>query len=71
MSGINNNVGPIMRSGELAFAVAEAAQEDNPDKEIRVEDKRAYLRIETDGEMILRRETIERALCLPFTMNDL
>jgi len=62
MSQFNISVGPVMRAGELAFAVAEAAEEDNPDKEIRVEDKRAYLRIETDGEMILRRETIERAL---------
>ncbi|OXL15083.1 MmoB/DmpM family protein [Polynucleobacter cosmopolitanus] len=70
MSGFNS-VGPVMRSGELAFAVAEAAAEDNPDKEIRVEDKRAYLRIETDNEMILRRETIERALGRPFAMNDL
>jgi toluene monooxygenase system protein D len=70
MSGLNS-VGPVMRSGELAFAVAEAAAEDNPDKEIRVEDKRAYLRIETDNEMILRRETIERALGRPFAMNDL
>ena len=70
MSGLNS-VGPVMRSGELAFAVAEAAAEDNPDKEIRVEDKRAYLRIETDNEMILRRETIERALGRPFEMNDL
>jgi toluene monooxygenase system protein D len=71
MSGMNNSVGPVMRSGELAFAVAEAAEEDNPGKEIRVDDKRAYLRIETDGEMILRRETIERALGRPFVMNDL
>jgi toluene monooxygenase system protein D len=70
MSGLNK-VGPVMRAGELASAVAEAAQEDNPGKEIRVDDKRAYLRIETDDEMILRRETIERALGRPFVMNDL
>ena len=66
-----NRVGPVMRCGELALAVAEAAVEDNPGKEIRVDDKRAYLRIETDDEMILRRETIERALGRPFQMNDL
>ena len=70
MSGLNS-VGPVMRSGELAFAVAEAAEEDNPGKEIRVDDKRAYLRIETDDEMILRRETIEEALGRPFKLNDL
>jgi toluene monooxygenase system protein D len=67
----NNRVGPVMRAGELAMAVVEAAREDNPGREIRVDDKRAYLRIDTDDELILRRETIERALGRPFKMNDL
>lgn len=67
----NNRVGPVMRAGELARAVAEAAVEDNPAKEIRIDDKLAYLRIDTDDEMVLRRETIERALGRPFKMNEL
>ena len=68
---LNNRVGPVMRAGELAEVVVEAAREDNPGKEIRVDDKRAYLRIDPDGELILRRETIERALGRPFKMPDL
>lgn len=68
---MNNRVGPVMRAGELAEAVVQAAREDNPGKEIRVDDKRAYLRIDTDDEMILRRETIERHLGRSFKMNDL
>lgn len=67
----NNKVGPVMRAGELALAVVEAVKEDNPGKEINVVDKKAYLRIETDDEMILRRETIEEALGRPFKLNDL
>lgn len=67
----NNRLGPVMRAGELALAVAEAAQEDNPGRDIRVVDKLAYLRIDTEGEMILRRETIERSLGRPFKMNEL
>lgn len=67
----NNRVGPVMRNGELASAVAEAAAIDNPGKEISVEDKRAYLRIETDDEMILRRTTIEECLGRPFELNEL
>ena len=63
---LNNRVGPVMRAGELATAVIEAAREDNPDREIRVADKLAYIRIDTDHELILRRETIERALGRPF-----
>ena len=68
---LNNRVGPVMRAGELATAVIEAAREDNPDREIRVADKLAYIRIDTDHELILRRETIERALGRPFKMNEL
>jgi toluene monooxygenase system protein D len=68
---LNNRVGPVLRAGELVEAVVEAAREDNPDKEIRVDDKRAYVRIDTDGEMILRRTTIERTLGRPFRMSEL
>lgn len=76
MSGIstayqNNRVGPVMRHGELALAVAEAAQIDNPGKTIVVDDKIAYLRIETDDELVLTRATIEDFLGRPFSMNDL
>lgn len=67
----NNLVGPVMRQGDLAKAVAEAAEIDNPDKSIAVDDKVAYLRIQTDGEMIIRRQTIEDALGRPFQMRQL
>lgn len=67
----NNMVGPVMRAGDLALAVIEAAKIDNPGKEVFVEDKRAYMRIHTEHEMILRRETIEDELGRPFKMNDL
>jgi hypothetical protein len=58
----SNMVGPVMRQGELAVAVCEAAQQDNPGKTISVDDKLAYLRIQTEDEMILRRQTIEELL---------
>ncbi len=67
----NNMVGPVMRAGDLALAVIEAAKVDNPGKEVVVDDKRAYLRIHTEQEMILRRQTIEDELGRPFKMNDL
>lgn len=68
---INNMVGPIMRQGALAKAVFEAAEVDNPGKTILVEDKVAYIRIQTEDEMILRRETIEEMLGKPFKLNQL
>ena len=68
---LNNRVGPILRQGALAKAVAEAAEVDNPDKRIVTDDKVAYVRISTDGEMILRRETIEEMLGKPVRMSEL
>ena len=68
---LNNRVGPVLRQGALAKAVAEAAEIDNPDCDIVVDDKVAYVRVSTDGEMILRRSTIEEMLGKPFRMNDL
>ncbi|WP_286164454.1 MmoB/DmpM family protein [Azoarcus sp. DN11] len=67
----NNMVGPIMRAGDLATAVIEAAKLDNPGRELFVEDKRAYIRIHMEQEMVLRRQTIEEELGRPFKMNDL
>lgn len=67
----NNLVGPVMRAGDLAQAVVEAARIDNPGKAIIVDDKRAYIRIHADQEMILNRATIEAELGRPFKMNDL
>jgi toluene monooxygenase system protein D len=67
----NNRVGPVLRASAITAAVIEAAQEDNPDKDIRVDDKLAYVRIETDGELILRRSTLEQALGRPFKMSEL
>ncbi|RLA24524.1 MAG: monooxygenase [Gammaproteobacteria bacterium] len=67
----NNNVGPVVRAGDVAIAIAEAAEIDNPDKEITVVDKLAYLRISADSELILKRETIEECLGRPFEMREL
>ena len=67
----NNRVGPIIRSGEVAQAVAEAVEIDNPDKEIFVDDKVAYVRIAMESECILRKETMEEILGREFEMREL
>ena len=67
----NNRVGPVLRASPLTEGVIEAAEEDNPGKDIRVDDKVAYVRIDCDGELILRRETLERTLGRPFKMSEL
>lgn len=67
----NNMVGPIVRAGEIAQAVAEAMEIDNPDKEVIVDDKVAYLRISVEDECILKRETMEEVLGHEFEMREL
>lgn len=68
---LNNMVGPIMRQGSLARAVFEAAEVDNPGRKIQMEDKVAYVRIQTEDEMVLRQKTIEEMLGKPFKLNQL
>jgi toluene monooxygenase system protein D len=67
----HNKVGPVVRAGEIADAVIESAHQDNPDKTVHVEDRTAYVRIELDGECIIRRETMEEMLGRPFQMREL
>lgn len=67
----NNNVGPIVRAGDVADAIAEAAIIDNPDKEVTVEANGAYSRIQAEEELIINRETLEEELGRDFEMNEL
>lgn len=67
----NNRVGPVLTGGPVAKAVAEAVEIDNPDKEILIEDRGAYVRIECDGEMIIRQESISDVLGRDFEIQEL
>jgi toluene monooxygenase system protein D len=67
----NNRVGPVMRAGDVAQAAVEAAEMDNPDKEIIVDDKVAYLRIAAEDELVLTRESMEECLGRPFKMQEI
>lgn len=66
-----NSVGPVLRAGEVADAVVQAIQEDNPDKEFVIEDRIAYVRIETEDECVIRQDTLSRALGRPIQMSEL
>ena len=66
-----NAVGPVLRAGEVADAVVEALQEDNPGKEFTVEDRVAYVRAETEGECLVRADTVARVLGRPFRIAEL
>ncbi len=67
----NNKVGPVLSAGDIADAAIDAIYQDNPDKDVQVENHHAYIRVETDTECIIRRETMEANLGRPFHMQEL
>jgi toluene monooxygenase system protein D len=64
-------VGPIVRCGDVADAVAEAAVIDNPNRDVTVEDHTAYLRVQCAEECVITRETMQDTLGRPFEMREL
>jgi toluene monooxygenase system protein D len=51
--------------------IIQAARDDNPDKEVRVIDRHAYVRIECDPPMVLTRASIEKELGRDYPMREL
>ena len=68
---LDNSVGPVLSAGEIADAAIEAIHQDNPDQDVIVENHVAYIRVETDTECMIRRETMEACLGRPFQMQEL
>ncbi len=71
VSTANNRVGPILRAGEVATAAVEAVEMDNPGKQVHVEDRLAYVRIECDDECVLTRASMQEVLGRPFEMREI
>jgi hypothetical protein len=66
--GAANWVGPVLRVGDLAEAVARAIAEDNPGKRISIVDRADYVRIHTEQKCRLTRQTLERQLGHPYEL---
>ena len=64
----DNLVGPVVRSGELADAVIDAAIEDNPDREVMVFEREDYVRIHAERNCVVTRASIEKHLGRDFNM---
>lgn len=67
----NDFVGPIITLGEIADAAIEAAEIDNPGREIRVIPGSSYIRLEGRGGIVLSVSSMSQALGRPFLMGDL
>jgi len=66
--GSANWVGPVLRAGDLAESVARAIAEDNPGKRINIVDRGDYVRIHTEQQCRLTRQTLERQLGHPYEL---
>jgi toluene monooxygenase system protein D len=64
-------VGPVVRAGDIAQAVIDAVKIDNPDREVLVDDRAAYVRVHCPWECVIREETMTETLGRPFRMREL
>lgn len=60
-------VGPITRDPDMAEALLDAIENDNPDAEVTFEEGAAYTRIHTPGTCYLTYDSLKEALGRPFT----
>ena len=65
---IHDLVGPVIRAGNLAEAVIEAVDADNPGSDVLVLDRDDYVRIHTLGTCRLTRASLERSLGQPYNL---
>jgi MmoB/DmpM family. len=66
-------VGPIIRGvdDDIISAVIGAAEQDNPDREIMVEDRAGYVRVQADRAMVLTQGSMAEMLGRPFRLSEL
>ena len=70
-SELSKYVGPIITTGEIADAAVEAAELDNPGREIRVTEGPSYIRLESPEELVLTVENMSLVLGREFNMGEL
>ena len=66
-------VGPIIRGidDDIIDAVIAAAEQDNPDREILVEDRSGYVRVQAEQAMVLTEKSLIEMLGRPFRLSEL
>ena len=59
---MKNPVGPVLRMGDEVEQVIAAIEDDNPDTEIEVIDRGAYVRVQGEDEITVTEQTLRRYL---------
>lgn len=66
-------VGPVIRGidDDIINAVIDAAEQDNPERDIIVDDRSGYIRIQAASEFVLTRLSMAEMLGRPFQLSEL
>jgi toluene monooxygenase system protein D len=68
---MRNAVGPILRMSEDIDAVVVAIREDNPDTDVEVVDRGAYVRVHATGKLVVTEATLRKHLAPDFEIRSL
>jgi toluene monooxygenase system protein D len=68
---MENPVGPILRMCDEVDLVIEAIREDNPDSDVEVVDRGAYVRVQADNYLKVTEVTLQRHLGTGFKLHAL
>jgi toluene monooxygenase system protein D len=68
---MDNPVGPILRMSDDVELVIEAIRDDNPDREIEIIDRGAYVRIQADDYLLVTEVSLQRHLGEDFQIRSL
>ena len=59
---MKNPVGPVLRMGDEVEQIIAAIEDDNPDTDIEVIDRGAYVRVQGEDQITVTEETLRRYL---------
>lgn len=68
---MKNPVGPVLRMGDEVEQVIAAIEDDNPDTEIEVIDRGAYIRVQGEDEITVTGDTLRRYLGPEFEISSI
>jgi toluene monooxygenase system protein D len=66
-------VGPVIRGvdDDIINAVIDAAEQDNPERDVIVEDRSGYVRIQAEKAFVLTQRSMAEKLGRPFQLSEL
>lgn len=68
---MKNPVGPVFRIGDEIDKIIAAIEDDNPDREIEVIDRGAYVRVQAEDRMVLTQASLQNYLGSDYEIRSL